>query len=362
MHHYNFFTLSYTLLLIFIASCNGQVKSNLPNSTPAIDTLKSGPIFRKEGLDFSNQLSEYIVSAYEDSKGSLWFGTVSDGAIRYSNKKLTYLSTKDGLCDNTVVSILEDKKGNMWFGTHNGIARYDGSKFTNYKIQGGGAKIFIDSKENIWVGTDRGAFRFDGKSFVTFPIPKPILEKQTHKVASGKVWSIIEDKHHDIWFGIDGFGACKFDGKSFTHLTTKDGLSSNNISKIVEDKKGNIWIGCLSSDFPKETKDGGLCKYDGKKITKFPEKKGLYNNDIYSIYCDRKGNIWVGATGHAVYRFNGKSYDTFIGTDRMDLTWSYGVQSILEDQKGNIWFGFSGGLFKFNNGRITNVTKSELEK
>jgi hypothetical protein len=32
----------------------------------------------------------------------------------------------------------------------------------------------------------------------------------------------------NIWFGRDGYGACKYDGSSFTRFTNEDGLPSNN--------------------------------------------------------------------------------------------------------------------------------------
>ena len=130
------------------------------------------------------------------------------------------------------------------------------------------------------------------------------------------------------------------------------------MSNIAEDRQGNIWFGCLSSYYPKEVKDGGVSRYDGKAFTKYPALKGLAENDIYSVYADKKGDIWVGATGLGVYRYDGESFSLYKGTDRMDLTWSIGIQRILEDSKGTLWFGFSGGLFRFSGTSITNVTKS----
>jgi ligand-binding sensor domain-containing protein len=349
-------------IFLFITSCNGQVKSNLPKDSIPISKEDTFPFFQKEGLDFSNQISEYVVSILEDKNENLWFGTISDGAVRYNEKELTYFSTKDGFCDNTVVSIAEDKQGNLWFGTHNGISKYDGKQFTNFKISGGGGKIFIDSKQNIWAGTDQGAFKFDGISFIPFSFPKPNAETPSFKVKKGKIWSIIEDHKGNIWFGSDGNGVYKYDGKTFNHFTQKDGLCSDIVSRIVEDKKGNIWFGCLSADWPKGTKDGGLCMYDGHTFKKFPNEQGLHNNDIYSIYVDKTDNVWIGATGFAIYRYNGQAFGINRGTDRMDLTWSFGVQSILEDKKGTMWFGFSGGLFRFDGKGIVNVDKDKLVK
>lgn len=351
------------ILFIFVTSCNGQGKTKPAEENQLkIDLLAPGQGVQK---DTSTQISEYVVEVFEDKKGNLWFGTMSDGAVRYDGKSLTYFSTRDGLCDNTVASIAEDHEGNMWFGTHNGASRYDGKTFTSFGsnegLPGKGCNILVDRKGNIWAGTNSGAFRFNGFAFSAFDLPDPGTGDHSYKWVRGKVWSLLEDKKGNIWFGRDGFGACKFDGTSFTHFTRKDGLCSNMVTGIAEDRQGNFWFGCLSSDFPKEDKAGGVCRYDGKTFTKYPSMEGLSKNDIYSVYADRKGDIWIGATGLGIYRYDGTSFQLFKGTDRMDLTWSMGIQSILEARNGTLWFGFSGGLFRFNGSATINVPKDVLE-
>ncbi len=349
-----------SFLLVFLTFCNGQEKPNATEANP--QTLLPSPISGQ--LDSAAQISEYVVGVFEDSKGNLWFGTISDGAARFDGKTLTYFSTKDGLIDNTVASIAEDHQGNIWFGTHNGASKFDGKRFTNFGraegLHGAGCKFLVDKTGNIWAGTNHGAFRFNGFGFTPFEIPNPVMEDSSRKWEAGKVWGLMEDKKGNIWFGRDAYGACKYDGKSFTHFTKKDGLCSNNVDGIVEDNRGNIWFGCLSTDLPKEIKEGGVCRYDGKAFTKFPDKEGISKNDIYSIYADKAGNIWMGATGLGVYRYDGQSFQFYKGTDRMDLTWSMGIQSILEDSKGRLWFGFSGGLFRFSGAAIVNVAKGGL--
>lgn len=368
---------SLLVLFIFFSSCKGQEKPAVSSGNQLIKELF--PLLHTQSLklDSAAQISEYVVKIFEDTKGNLWFGTVSDGAACYNGKVLTYFSTKEGLCDNTVVNIVEDKEGNIWFGTHAGVSKYDGKTFTNFweaeGLHGKGGKVFIDSKENIWAGTNHGVFRYNGTSFSEFPLPKPTMESPSYKWEKGKIWCIMEDSKGNIWFGRDGLGACKFDpsaqSTAFTHFTPKEGLCSNTVSNIVEDKEGNIWFACLSSDYPKELKEGGLCCYkpsaiadkaNDKDFTVFSQYKGLSQNDIYSLYQDKAGNIWVGATGLGVYKYNKEGMILYKGTDRMDLTWSMGIQNILEDTKGNLWFGFSGGLFRFNGTAIVNVPKGNL--
>ena len=142
-------------------------------------------------IDSTAQISEYIVEILEDRKGNLWFGTVSDGAVRFDGKSLTYFTTSDGLCDNTVVSMAEDKAGNIWFGTHAGVSRFDGQTFTSFTeskgLQGPGCNLLIDRNGIIWAGTNDGLFRFDGSAFVEFKLPVPEVTEPYYKWVRGKI-------------------------------------------------------------------------------------------------------------------------------------------------------------------------------
>ena len=47
--------------------------------------------------------------------------------------RISYLTSDEGLSQNTVDCILKDSRGFMWFGTWNGLNRYDGYTFKVYK-------------------------------------------------------------------------------------------------------------------------------------------------------------------------------------------------------------------------------------
>jgi ligand-binding sensor domain-containing protein len=68
------------------------------------------------------------------------------------------------------------------------------------------------------------------------------------------------------------------------------------VTRIIEDKKGNIWFG--ASD--------GLRHYDGKTFTYF--KEGLINPWIWEILEDKTGNLWVGTREKGLYLFDGKTF------------------------------------------------------
>ena len=335
--------------VLLIASCNGQDRPGAPIATTdgraTTDTA---------------QVSEYIVAAFEDSKGDLWFGTNGQGAARWDGTSLRYFSIAEGLIGDVVTGIAEDRDRNLWFGTHSGASRFDGKAFTTFGsaegLQGSGCKVLVDHNGGIWAGTSAGVFRLHGSRFATFELPVPVIDTPSYKMAPGKVWDLIEDSKGNIWFGRDGYGACKYNGSTFTHFTKKDGLCSNNVASIVEDPQGNIWFGSITSDFP-PINEGGVARFDGKTFTRFPDVRGLTANDIYNLYSDRSGNIWIGAVRVGAYTYDGKTFTLFDKTDRPDLTKYFGIQAFVEDRHGTLWFGFSGGLFRFNGSSFVNVTQ-----
>lgn len=312
-----------------------------------------------------DRIAPYVVEVYEDRKGHLWLGTVAKGAARYDGKTLAWFSVQDGLPSNTVTSFAEDRDGNLWLGTHSGLCKYDGKTFapmwktTGRHDQGEGwMGVRADRAGDIWTSTNQGVFRFNGTAFTEFKLPAVEGEITSYSITAGRASLALEDQHGNLWFRTDGNGAYKFDGQSFTHFTKSDGLCSNNVNAILQDKDGNIWFACMQSFQPKTTGDGGVCRYDGRTFTKFPDVKGLSGNDIYTLYQTKAGDLWIGATGVGAYRYDGKTFALFDKTDRMHSTRHFGVQSILEARNGTLWFGFSGGLFRFNGRSFFNVTEA----
>jgi len=339
-------------VISLVTSCKGQSGSNTENNTASSKVPKSA----------ISQIGEYAVNVFEDSKGNLWFGTLSKGVAKYDGNKLTY----DTTIGNRVSSIVEDSKGNLWFGTHSGVYKYDGESFINYTVNDGlcdnlVSNILIDKTGTIWVGTWGGVCRFNGSSFINFPLPNPDIEVPSYQETTNWLSEIMEDSKGNMWFGRDGYGATKYDGTTFTHFTKKDGLASNNVQDIQEDAQGNIWFGSrmTENDHPDPDKrqgTGGLNKYDGVNFISFPDMAGLNRNDVYQIYRDSKENLWISTLRNGFYKYNGEDFTNYSAVDSVTGT-PKSVMSFLEDSKGTLWIGCAGGLFRLkSDGTTVNIT------
>lgn len=193
--------------------------------------------------------------------------------------------------------------------------------------------IIQDRNGIFWLATWEGIIQYNGQNFIN------ITNKEG--LEPFRVFTILEDRTGNIWFGTVGGGIYLYDGISFTNITTKDGLVNDSIGCFMEDKAGNIWIG---------TQDG-ISKYDGKTFTNFEIEGGQTNNDVNSIVEDKTGKLWIGTRGE-VSLYDGKAFTKF----RNNGVPFVNVRSVLKDTKGNIWLGGSNGLWSYNGNSFRNLT------
>ena len=65
-------------------------------------------------------------------------------------------SAADGLPSNTVYAVTQDAEGALWIGTRNGLARFDGVRFQNWKEYGRVNALTVDKAGRLWVGSIQG--------------------------------------------------------------------------------------------------------------------------------------------------------------------------------------------------------------
>ena len=181
------------------------------------------------------------------------------------------------------------------------------------------------------------------------------------KAANPNAGPVMVDKKGKIWFGGGNNGDYGLDcydprtGKTtYYRYNKKDStsISNNDIYCIYQDHLGNIWVG---------TDGGGICKFDPEtsKFTRYPYiRNNLFNRNnhgalddaqAYYIVEDKKGTLWVGTNEGSLNRFN-RETGTF--TSYLGIAPGFTcILSINQGSKNDLWVAtYQGGVFRFNPG------------
>jgi ligand-binding sensor domain-containing protein len=332
------------LMLVFYTSC-GQKQTNVPKdniySEPKDIVTSYGPHLMVRNIK-QERNGNILIAGSNTSV----FGDV----FRYDGKSFTNLTSKLGA--HRFWDILEDRRGNIWFASlDSGVYYYNGKSFQHFTTREGLAnncvsEIYEDKAGIIWFGTGGGGVsRYDGKSFQNFT---------TKEGSSNNITTIIEDKTGRLWIGTRG-ETFVYDGKTFTTLI-HEGKTFNNVWSIIEDKKGNIWFGVNGG------RANGLWRYDGSVFTKVSQR------GVYAIVEDKEGNIWTtgevnpGGGVWALSRYDQKSLYNKEPTVTEIMSRGPALLGILEAKDGSIWFGAVDGVYRYDGKTITDFKSKEGKK
>jgi len=347
------------LLTFLLISCNAQHK--IEAETPGIITHENNQAANKIPLP-----EHGFYSGFLDSQGVLWFASRGNGVFKLDQNTFTNFTTKDGLCDDNISCIAEDSKGNLWFGTPNGACRFDRTTFSHFDIpQSDTSSVWLDEVYpvvnpnqvmavledqygDLWFGTNgAGVYRYDGKTFQQYLSDVGMFyeDGQQHNI----ILSMAEDLNNDIWFSsLSHGGVSRFDGKEFTHYVNE--LSDDFVRVVFCDSKGKIWIGTHGNQ------NGGLDSFDGNTFTAFHKTNdGFSHNNVRWIYEDKSGQLWLGSGTTNLCLFDGKHFKSFEGKDGHTYD---KILFVVDDQGGNIWFGSRNGLWKYDGTNVIEMTKN----
>ncbi|WNH09398.1 two-component regulator propeller domain-containing protein [Thalassobellus suaedae] len=66
--------------------------------------------------------------------------------IGQQNFSVEHFLVEDGLPHNIITQIIQDKKGFIWLATFNGLSKYDGYTFQNYKTSSSDKVLMKDNR------------------------------------------------------------------------------------------------------------------------------------------------------------------------------------------------------------------------
>ncbi|MBK8812894.1 MAG: hypothetical protein IPN69_19490 [Acidobacteria bacterium] len=273
--------------------------------------------------------------AFVDSGGDFWmlstgslfrFSGVKNFADLNGRRPDRIYDKSSGLKSDGIFQIFEDSSGDIWVSTRginnldHGLARMKKGTDTfqtfteadGFPPRRSPSAFAEDRFGNIWLTYYEGGLsRFDGERFEFFA--------PGEKLPEALLSDLLIDQKGRLWIGSTISGLIRVDDTSarepvFASITTRDGLSSNNIRTITEDRFGRIYVG-TASGVDRVSPETGHVKH-------FSVDDGLAADFVVDSHLDRDGNVWF-ATGSGVSRLAPKLDDTrvppgvFIGSLRV---------------------------------------------
>ena len=243
---------------------------------------------------------------------------------------LSHYSTDDGLASNAIAKIMQDDYGYIWLATWNGLSRFDGYNFYNYRT-GNASHIrnlhnriydFVcDHSQNIWLRM------YDGRIFVLDRRHDVIVNPFENVSNSDEYrtnYPLFKMSNGDVLASINGIGMYKMrlDGNSFNmQLITTAQLT---VKCMAEGYHDDIWVGT----------EKGLHRVDLGNLS--IERKGLFEDEDVTALYSNGYNIFVGCGNGSIYLY---SY----GQEPRQLRQPDGnsMITIYVDSHGLIWFADS---------------------
>jgi len=312
-----------------------------------------------------------VLALTQSDDGYLWVAT-QEGLARFDGVRFTVFSsaTSPAFRSDRINALLKDRSGALWAATDDGLLRYERGVFTRFGVQDGlpdaGVLCILQDRDGqLWVGTRNGAA-------IHASADTPFARVPT--LADHQISALLRDRRGRLWAGTNaGLRQVTSPASSRAFPDAAQGVRS-----LLEDRAGTVWVGSETGLFRMEenrlaavpqvagrilsllddragsiwagTNGDGLKRLRAGVVTSYTTQQGLSNDVVMSLFEDREHILWIGTYGGGLNSVHDGSITTY-GV-RQGLAHAV-VRTIFQDRTGNVWIGTSGGLTRFGaTGRV----------
>ncbi len=308
----------------------------------------------------------------KDSRHLLWFGT-GEGVAWFDGQRFTGYTTEDGLPHRYVCDVLEDRAGKIWIGTGDGLCLFRHSprdlaghrgrpRFDTFRPAAAGTGGFwlnrlLDAGDgSVWCGSDSGLYRFRwaGESGTFQAVD---IGLKPGPVVDPNVSDLMLDRQGGLWIAtFQGLYHRGPDG-AVVRYGPEMGIADPYFLSLAITPDGTVWAGghmglyCLS---PSSTPGAPPA------VRLLTERDGLPHNRIAALLAQSDGRLWIGTrSGVAVLeRSPGEGYDIRCYSAPAGL-FDSDIGCFLEDDAGNLWIGTSRGALRIGRQGFTTTDASD---
>ena len=281
-----------------------------------------------------------------------------------------HISAADGLLADEVNATVQDTTGYMWIGGKNGLQRYDGFRFINFRHKESDSTsiphnniqaLAVDNKNRLWLITSNFKFGYFDVNKFTFHEVKVFFKNQL----LNKVEGLLKlDKEKNLLlilerYGNAAYGVLTYDEGRNAFVTGDKRFDVPDDWHIeyfsIDSAHGNIWLGTTNGLIQYNTVTGNH-NYRGHNIDNDPVINALQNyKAIANPFLDKQGNFWMTTfqNHYSVYliEYNAKSGKVIDRTNELiiDLNYVYSeIHNILWAGNADTWLSGLNMLIRVN--------------
>jgi len=284
--------------------------------------------------------------------------------------RFDHWTTGDGLPQSSVLAITQTRDGYLWLATYNGLARFDGVRFTvfdkhNYpRISANGCTtLYEDAAGALWAGMiDDGVIQYQNGAFTSFTTAQGLPRGGVRKIqggpagetlvttGTGSAWwrngrfepepgADVEFRIHlgrsGVRWALDQDGLHARQGPQVRHYALPyKPLRSWNIV-LYEDRRGSLWIASGNS---------GVLKIQDGTVVDYNERLGLTTDRVVqSILEDRDGSFWFGTANSGLIHFRDEPDAKPVRYTTADGLSSNAINALYQDREEILWIGTGAG-------------------
>lgn len=250
--------------------------------------------------------------------------------------------------------MLQDDDGFMWFATDEGVSRFDGQRFTNYRKSDGLAdddviRLGKDHEGRIWfLGFNgkasyysEGLFYNESNSTIAAKtqLASPLVKFMISK--NGTVYLV---SNSDGYIRVQSDSVKSFSKQILLHET--GARFASGIFSTKMDTAGSIWIFSLDSVY--------IIEESATKANAFPRQK--FRANLIEGFFLSDGSVVIPRNGK-LFRYHGTRVDS---SEKLTASWHGQYESMEEDHQNNLWLMTSTGAHLFRNKRLDEAHHTKL--
>ncbi len=322
-------------------------------------SLKFERFSNKEGFNQNT-----ITDIEQDKYGYLWFAT-PNGLIKYDGYDfISYTNdpfNENSISNNYIHCLYNDEKGVLWVGTMTDVDVYipQLEKFIRVPLKSEliVTQISADSEGKIWILGENALLTCEliiTENEISFIVSENFLETEPNPPTITDFcfindYSLLFSNSEGL-FRMD-FEAVSSNNKLKIKAVRNYSLLSVSDIKVIRKIENIFWVGTGSGLF-KTILDGDQMRIIEKVELYSHDKRVVSDLNILSIFQDKQGDIWIGSAEESIFKYDKKndSFENYAYSPKDETGISSPrINCFFEDRFGVFWIGTAhGGINKLD--------------